>query len=199
MSQAALHARAVEQVFALRRLGRGRLAAMILRLRGARVGSKSIIGARLLVLRPWGLHLGERCTLEDDVFFKIVDDGAQVTIGDSVFIGRGVELDVQRAVDIGEHTVIAPGVFIVDHDHGLCARQRIDQQPCRASAVTIGRDVWVGANAVILAGVRIGDGAVIGAGAVVTRDVPPLAVAVGVPARALRLRSGAPAAAGPPC
>ena len=183
--------RAFERAAALWRLLRGRFSAAAVRVRGARVGAKTVVGRRCLVLRPRGLSLGERCTVEDDVYFKIADDEARIAIGGHAFVGRGVEFDVLRAVSVGEHTVIAPGAFIVDHDHGLRADLRIDEQPCEAAEVALGRDVWVGARAVILGGVRIGDGAVIGAGAVVTRDVPPLAVAVGVPARVVAWRKGA--------
>lgn len=183
-------AQAWDRAAAAWRLLRGRFSARVLRARGARVGAKSVVGLRCRVLRPWALSLGERCTLEDDVYCKIVDDSARVAIGGHVFVGRGAQFDVQRSISVGDHTVIAPGAFLVDHDHGLRADLRIDQQPCEAGAVAIGRDVWIGARAVILAGVSVGDGAVIGAGAVVTRDVPPLGVAAGVPARVIGWRKG---------
>lgn len=65
---------------------------------------------------------------------------------------------------------------------------RKDARPERASATTIGNDVWIGVNAVIMRGVTVGDGAIIGAGAVVTKDVPPYAIVGGVPARVIKYR-----------
>ena len=198
MSGVGLLAVGMERAAGLWRLARGRAAARVLRVRGARLGAKCAVGARCRVVRPWGLTAGARCTFEDDVFVKIAADGARLVLGEGVFVGRGCEFDVLREIVVGDHAVIAPGVFVVDHDHGTRADLRIDEQPCAAAPVRIGRDVWVGARAVILAGVSIGDGAVIGAGAVVTRDVAPLAVAVGVPARAVG-RRGAGAGETPPC
>ena len=159
-----------------------------LRLRGARLGGKSLAGPRVRVDRPWGVTFGTRCTLESDVWIKLVDDTARVTIGDYVFMGRGVLLDVAEHVAIGSHTLLAPGVFITDHNHRTAAGLLIDAQDCKSAHVCIGVDVWIGARAVVLPGVTIGDGAVIGAGAVVTSDVDPSAVVGGVPAREIRRR-----------
>jgi acetyltransferase-like isoleucine patch superfamily enzyme len=119
---------------------------------------------------------------------KAVSAGAKVELGDNVFVGRGSEFDVIEKLSIGDHTVIAPGCFITDHNHGTSADHRIDMQVCMAGPVTIGDDVWLGANAVVVPGVTIGNGAVVGAGAVVTRDVPPMAIVAGVPARIIRFR-----------
>jgi acetyltransferase-like isoleucine patch superfamily enzyme len=70
-------------------------------------------------------------------------------------------------------------------DHGLSPERGVREQPVVSKGITLGRDVWVGANAGITDGVTIGDGAVIGMGAVVTADVPPGAIMAGVPARAI--------------
>jgi acetyltransferase-like isoleucine patch superfamily enzyme len=120
---------------------------------------------------------------------KIVDSGASLSLGEFVFIGKGTEFDVKEKVSVGAHTVIAPGCFITDHGHGLSRLSRIDEQSCQSQEVKIGSDVWIGANVVILPGVSIGNGAVIGASAVITKDIPDYAIAVGVPARVIRHRS----------
>jgi acetyltransferase-like isoleucine patch superfamily enzyme len=67
---------------------------------------------------------------------------------------------------------------------------RIDQQSCGVEPVAIGSDVWLGTGVVVLPGVSIGDGAVVGANSVVTRDVAPMTVVAGVPARFLKTRDG---------
>ena len=110
------------------------------------------------------------------------DYGFNIALGAGVFLNFNcVILDVVR-VTIGDRTLIGPGVQILAADHPR-------DQAARASGlefgrpVHIGRNVWIGAGAIILPGVTIGDDAVIGAGSVVTRIVPPGATALGNPAR----------------
>ncbi|MFG0288101.1 MAG: DapH/DapD/GlmU-related protein, partial [Rhodopirellula sp. JB044] len=97
------------------------------------------------------------------------------------------------AVTIGDLTQIGPGVQILTPDHPRDPGQR------RAGLefgrpVRIGSNVWIGGGALILPGVTVGDDAIVGAGAVVTRDVPPGAVMVGVPARVQKYRDDIAAA-----
>jgi acetyltransferase-like isoleucine patch superfamily enzyme len=101
-------------------------------------------------------------------------------IGDDVRLNYGVSIAAEREVIIGDRTRIGPYVMIVDTDfHDLHHRgERPVPRP-----VIIEPDVWIGAKASVLRGVRVGRGAVIGVGAVVTRDVPPFAIVAGVPAR----------------
>lgn len=163
----------------------GRIRAAMLRLRGARVGAKTSVGSRLHVRNARGIALGTRVEIEHDVYLKLVADEARLAIGDFTFVGRGCEIDVAERVTIGEHALLAPGVFIVDHTHKHARGLRLDEQGIASAAVTIGRDAWIGAGAIILHGVTIGDGAIVGAGAVVTRDVAPHAIVGGVPARVI--------------
>jgi acetyltransferase-like isoleucine patch superfamily enzyme len=168
-----------------------RLRALVIAARGARVGPRSGVGPRCVVDRPWCVEFGARVMLESDVCLKLVSDSARLEIGDHVFLGRGVEFDVIEAVSVGSHTVIAPDCFITDHNHGIAADRRIDEQACRSAPIVIGSDVWLGRGVVVLPGVTIHDGAVVGANSVVTADVGPMAVVVGIPARFLRLRESA--------
>lgn len=162
--------------------------ASLLRCQGASIGRKAKVGVGVIVDRPWCLAAGTRVTIEPRVYLKAVAGTASIEIGDFTFIGYGTEIDCLERVEIGNHTLIAPGCFIVDHTHGVATDRRIDEQPCTAAAVTIGSDVWLGTRVVVLPGVSIGDGAVVGAGAVVTRDVPRGAIVAGVPARLVRMR-----------
>ena len=155
------------------------------------MGSKVTVGPRCIVDRPWCVGMGERTQLEHDVYLKMVVDTATLELGDFVFVGRAVEFDVMDGVSVGNHTVIAPRCFITDHNHGIKGGLRIDQQPCNAAPIEIGSDVWLGAGAVVLPGIKIGDGAVVGANAVVTKDVPPMTIVAGAPARFLRTRESA--------
>ena len=95
-------------------------------------------------------------------------------------------LDVCR-VTIGDMTQIGPGVQIIAADHPREAEYR-DAGLENGKPVTIGRNVWIGALAVILPGVTMGDDAIVGAGAIVTRDVAPGTTVVGNPARPLPAR-----------
>jgi acetyltransferase-like isoleucine patch superfamily enzyme len=180
--------RGLEKSLSFIRVARGRMRARILALRGATVKQKASLGAMCKVERPWCVSIGERFVADDGVYLKVVSDDATLELGSYVFVGRGSEFDVLERISVGDHTLIAPGCFITDHNHGISAGLRIDQQPGCAKPVIIGSDVWLGANVTVLYGVEIGNGAVVGANAVVTCNVPPLAVVAGVPAKVIRYR-----------
>ncbi len=112
------------------------------------------------------------------------DYGANIELGERVFFNFNcVVLDVCR-VRIGSYTLFGPAVQIYTAMHPLDAQLRRSQE--YGKPVEIGADVWVGGGAIILPGVRIGDCAVIGAGSVVTRDVPSDVFAAGNPCRVIR-------------
>ena len=171
-------------------VARGRMRAKLAMFRGASMGGKVYLGARFRMDRPWCVALGERSHVEDDVWFKIIEDEAKLRIGRFTFIGRGTQFDISCATFVGDHTLIAPGCFITDHTHVARSGMRIDQQSSAWRPVHIGSDVWLGRGVTVLPGVTIADGAIIGAGSVVTRDIPASAVCVGVPARIQGFRSG---------
>lgn len=173
----------VERVYRVMVLACSRSRAVILKCRGAAVGSKVSIGTGCIFVRPGTQSLGSRVFLEQHVYLKSVSESSQIIIGKFSFLGKGVEIDCQQRVDIGEHVLLSPGCFITDHNHGIQPDRRIDQQECIAGNVMIEDDVWIGANAVILPGVHIGRGAVIGAGAVVNCDVGNHDIVAGVPAQ----------------
>lgn len=178
----------IEKWLSVVRIAAGRVRAVIFSLRGADIGEKVFIGVRCNMDRPWCVKIGMRAWAEDNVYMKIVDDDACLEIGEGVFIGRATEFDIQERVYVGDHTIIAPNCFITDHSHGISAELRIDQQACSAKPVVIGSDVWIGTGAVVLSGVKVGDGAIVGANAVITKDVPSMAIVAGVPAKLLRYR-----------
>ncbi|MDX3774851.1 sugar O-acetyltransferase [Chromatiaceae bacterium AAb-1] len=113
------------------------------------------------------------------------DYGYNLKLGKKVFFNFNcVVLDV-APVTIGDNTLIGPAVQIYTATHPLNAAERRTLQES-ALSIEIGKDVWIGGGAVICPGVRIGDGAVIGAGSVVTRDIPPRVIAAGNPCRVIR-------------
>ena len=108
-----------------------------------------------------------------------------VVIGDHTRIG--LHNTIIGPVTIGSHVNLAQGITVTALNHNFADTSlRIDEQGVSTKPVTIEDDVWVGANAVILPGVTVGRHAVIAAGAVVTKDVPPFSVVGGVPARVLK-------------
>jgi acetyltransferase-like isoleucine patch superfamily enzyme len=166
----------------------GRLRAQWWRLRGATIGAKTRLGQRTTCNRPSLLQVGERCEIEQDVYLKISEETARLCIGDRVFIGAGCKINSILLFSIGEGTLIAPGCFIVDHNHGIAADRPISQQPCNPAPVVIAANTWLGAHVVVLPGVTIGEGAVVAAGSVVTNEVAPMTIVAGVPARYVRHR-----------
>ena len=111
------------------------------------------------------------------------DCGKNLVIGKNVFINSGCKGQDQGGIEIGDGTLIGHNVVLATLNHALAPERRGDLIP---RPIRIGKYVWVGSRAVNLPGVTIGDGAVIAAGAAVTKDVPENSVVGGVPARVLR-------------
>lgn len=111
------------------------------------------------------------------------DFGKNIHFGRDVFINMGCKFQDQGGITIGDGALIGHNVLIATLNHDMDPAKRADMHP---AAVTIGKKVWVGANCTILPGVTIGDGAVIAAASVVTKDVPENSLAVGSPAKVVR-------------
>jgi acetyltransferase-like isoleucine patch superfamily enzyme len=159
----------------------------ILRARGVKVGPGLHLEGPVDVTSPRNIELGANVRLGKDVYLAALPTG-RITVGDRAYIGRGTIIISHQAVTIGPDSMVSQMCHITDAGHGTAPGQLMREQPILAQAVRLGVGVWVGAGASILPGVTVGDGAVIGARAVVTRDVPTGAVAVGVPARVIRCR-----------
>jgi maltose O-acetyltransferase len=136
---------------------------------------------RRRILRDLFAKGGESVWMQPPFF---CDYGSNIELGERVFFNFNcVVLDVCR-VRIGAFTLFGPAVQIYTAMHPFNAEQRRREE--YGKAIDIGSDVWVGGGAIILAGVRIGSRAVIGAGSVVTRDVPEGVLAAGNPCRVIR-------------
>jgi maltose O-acetyltransferase len=129
-------------------------------------------------------HIGEDVTIWPP--FRC-DYGSLISIGDRAFINYNAIILDSTPVTIGERTWIGPCLQLYTATHPLDAATRTAARPLEsAKPITIGNDVWIGGGVIILPGVTIGDEAVIGAGSVVTRDIPPRVVAVGNPCRVVK-------------
>lgn len=111
------------------------------------------------------------------------DCGKNIHLGKAVFINAGCKFQDQGGIFIGDNTLIGHNTVIATLNHGMLPDERGNLIP---SPVHIGKGVWIGSSSVILPGVTIGDNAVIGAGSVVTKDIPADMIAVGSPARVIK-------------
>jgi acetyltransferase-like isoleucine patch superfamily enzyme len=146
---------------------------------------------RISIPRQWSdITLESGVALDDGVVLLCSGPAKEekLVIRRGAYVNRYTIITAAERVVIGRDCMIGPHSYITDCDHGTSAGELVKTQTLVTRPVTIGNDVWLGAGVIVLKGVTIGDGAVIGAGAVVASNVPPNAVAVGVPARVLKQR-----------
>jgi acetyltransferase-like isoleucine patch superfamily enzyme len=143
---------------------------------------------RAWMLRLAGARVGNNCVIHNVHFDNLYHYGfAKIIIGNNCFIGDEVLLDARGGVTLGDHVTLSNRVAVLTHinvgypDHPLQKAY-----PMRESAVVMKRGVYIGTGATILPGVAIGQSSVVGAGAVVTRDVPARTVVAGVPAKVIK-------------
>ena len=136
-------------------------------------------------------EIGEGTFLQGPITFHY---GCHTKIGHHVFINFNFTVQDDALVEIGDHCDFGPNVTIVTPCHPMLPDDRekfpdedaVEKRLCWAKPVKIGSHSWFGANVVICPGVTIGEGCVIGAGSVVTRDIPPMSFAAGNPCRVIR-------------
>lgn len=148
---------------------------------------------RNVKLNAWNenckIVLGDRVALERGVDIGCAGDDCTIEIGGNTFIGPYTCIGGPGNVKIGKHCLIAAHVGIVANNHVFSDPvQNIRDQGLTKKGIEIGDDCWLGYGVKVLDGVTIGKGSVIGAGAVVTKNLPPYSVAVGVPAKAIGSR-----------
>ncbi|SFQ83594.1 Hexapeptide repeat of succinyl-transferase [Hymenobacter arizonensis] len=158
---------------------------------GMQIGRGTIL-PKVYITWPHQIAIGDYCTLEQSIYFKfdgLWQAGPSIRIANRVFIGSGCEFNITKTLTIGDDALIASGCRFVDHDHGIHLGTCMRNQLGREQAITIGNDVWLGCDVVVLKGVTIGDGAVVAAGAVVTKSILPYEIWAGVPARKIGQRT----------
>lgn len=113
----------------------------------------------------------------------------RLKLGERVSINEGSYLGAFGNLEVGDGTMIGHKVSITTSEHRIPKRsETLRSSGIEARSVKIGEDVWLGAHAVVLGGVTIGNGAIVAAGSVVTKDVAPFAIVAGVPAKVVRFR-----------
>lgn len=126
--------------------------------------------------------VGDRCVVEQPLFCTY---GYNITVGDNFFLNINGRLMDSGKITIGNNVFIAPDVCIITEEHAMNVEQRVEGLEY-THPVTVGDNVWICAGAIILPGVTIGSNSVIGAGSVVTKDIPPNSLAVGNPCQVIR-------------
>ena len=136
------------------------------------------------------ISIGDQTAFEESCRLSTWDKGS-LTIGCGCHFGNRNFITAAFKITIGDNLLTGDNVLISDNSHGDTSMQDMSIPPIERTLkskgeVNIGNNVWIGANACILSGVTIGDGAIIGANSVVTHDVPAYSVAVGVPAKVIK-------------
>jgi len=180
-----------------------------------RVGRGTVFGAHVTLRSPWRVAIGERAVIdnnvsldarsEEDVSISIGDEtilsrntiiackGGSVRLGRDVGVGANCTFHVYTGnrIVVGDHVLIAPHCYFAGAAGYRTERTDIPivEQPLDLrGGITVEENVWIGAHTTIMDGVTVGHDAIIGAGSVVLKDVPPYGVAVGVPAKVVRDR-----------
>jgi acetyltransferase-like isoleucine patch superfamily enzyme len=141
---------------------------------------------KISIPRQWeDIQIGRDATLDDGVVLLCSGHPkkGKISIGERCYINRHTMIDAHEQITIGPDCMIGPFCYITDGDHARNGDSRLADQGMDTASVILEDNVWVGAHATILKGVRIGSHAVVGAGAVVTKDVSAFTTVVGVPAR----------------
>lgn len=137
---------------------------------------------RPAILRFFGFSFGPKCCLFPGM--RIFSRRDRIRVGKHVFINQNCFFDAAAPITIGDYCQIGFYVCLITSSHELISRPNQLRRPT-AAPITIEDGVWIGANVTVLPGIRIGQGAIIAAGAMVTRDVPPYKIVAGIPARVI--------------
>jgi acetyltransferase-like isoleucine patch superfamily enzyme len=149
------------------------------------VGSRTVIRDDVLFwVRGGTIQIGQATEIRRNC---VMNSSGQLTVGDSCLLSYGASIGCADSVSIGDYAVVSEYSLIVDSSHTRTGpNEKFLDAPLKTKPTTIGNSVWLGGHVVVAMGVEIGDCAFVGAGSVVTRDVPAWWLAVGVPAKPIR-------------
>ena len=139
------------------------------------------------------INMGKNCRFGRFSTIELFCNDSQLTVGDGFRSNSHLHIGVISSVTIGQNVLVASGVYISDHSHGEygpnASSDPITPPVVRrlvSAPVVIGDNVWLGEKVAVLPGVRVGHGVVVGAGSVVTKNIPDYCIAVGVPAKVIK-------------
>jgi len=156
------------------------------RLLGMKIGKRNRIEGAGRVRRCPQIQIGSHNAFAQGAWLWPQDgdyNGTRIRIGNCNYFNRNLMIDACGLIEIADHNMFGPDVYIADSNHRFGPDLVPSQHPMNVGKVKIGNRCWIGAKAVILTNVELGDGCVVAAGSVVTKSVPPGAVVAGVPAR----------------
>jgi acetyltransferase-like isoleucine patch superfamily enzyme len=164
---------------------------------GLRLGKHLFLGDRVMIFRGENggpVILDDFAHLFGDSLLE-TGEGGSIRVGSGSRVHRGCQLIAYKShIQIGRDVGISQNCALYPYQHGVALGTPISQQPLQSKGpIVIDDHAWLGVGTIVLDGVRIGKGAVIGAGSVVTHDIPDGAIAVGAPASVVRMRGDAAA------
>lgn len=147
-------------------------------------------GVTLIARGKGGITIGTGAWLNDRVYLDTEwKDKGYISIGESVYIGTGTTLFGHSGLEIGDHALLAQNITITPYSHIFDnPNEFIIRQGGNTRKVTLGRDCYIGMNTCVVYSADIGEGSVVGSGAVVVKSIPPYSVAVGNPAKVIKRR-----------
>lgn len=145
-----------------------------------RFGNHILVGTKTKFVAASGAEISIGDDFESKRFCYLGAMAGKMKIADHVFLNQNVSITCMDEISIGSNCVIANNVVMVDHDHDMKNGGFVK------APIHIGEKVWIGANAVILKGVTIGDGAIVAAGSIVTKDIPAHTLVGGCPAKLIK-------------
>lgn len=160
-----------------------------LRCWGLRCGKKTIINKKPIISGYLNkISLGEKCSLHEGIRIVVNKEGS-LRIGDNTLISANVNINSGVGnISIGNNVMIAANTYIINNDHNVFQELSVRNSGHITEDIIIEDNVWIGANCTILKGVTVGEGAIIGAGSVVTKNVKPYSINLGVPCKFSKFR-----------
>jgi len=151
-------------------------------------GKNVTIGKNVVIKTTDGgkIIIGNNVSIEANSY--LYAQSGEVIIGENCFVGFGSQVVAKKSINIGADCLISAYSIIRDANHGTKKNIPINAQPHNVEEIIIEDDVWIGAHSVVTAGCTVGQGAVVGANAVVTKDIEPYTVVGGVPAKFIKKR-----------